>query len=266
MSFRKRTNTNSSRNEFCKFFSKINHCGLQALWRSRCGSIFHQVTACRLFGAKSKSGLILTNCHLGTKKWNSVIFESKSSICWRKCIWKRRLQNNDHLALNHDDVIKWKHLPRYWPFVRGIHQSRWIPHTKASDAELWWFLWSAVRINGWVNKREAGDLRRHHGHYDVIVMAVENNFDSRWYDLSQSFNFPNGEFVHYCSLQDADRYPVPLTISIVFIHSLPNNSQSLVKLTPVYEQKSKVQRFIHIFYNIFLWLSARLWHLHWRQP
>ena len=25
----------------------------------------------------------------------------------------------------HDDVIKWKHFPRYWPFVRGIH--RW-PH------------------------------------------------------------------------------------------------------------------------------------------
>ena len=43
----------------------------------------------------------------------------------------------------HDDVIKWKHFPRHWPFVRGIHRPRWIPHTKASDAELWCFLWSA---------------------------------------------------------------------------------------------------------------------------
>ena len=43
--------------------------------------------------------------------------------------------------LEHDDVIKWKHFPRNWPFVRGIHRSRWIPHTKASDAELWCFLW-----------------------------------------------------------------------------------------------------------------------------
>ena len=25
--------------------------------------------------------------------------------------------------VDHDDVIKWKHFPRYWPFVRGIH--RW---------------------------------------------------------------------------------------------------------------------------------------------
>ena len=27
-------------------------------------------------------------------------------------------------------------ISRYWPFVRGIHRHRWIPHTKASDAEL----------------------------------------------------------------------------------------------------------------------------------
>ena len=37
-----------------------------------------------------------------------------------------------------------------------------IPRTKASDAELWSF--------GWVNNREAGDLRCHHAHYDAIVM------------------------------------------------------------------------------------------------
>ena len=47
------------------------------------------------------------------------------------------------LRISHDDVIKWKHFPRNWPFVREIHRSRWIPHTKASDAELWCFLWSA---------------------------------------------------------------------------------------------------------------------------
>ena len=28
-----------------------------------------------------------------------------------------------------------------------------------------------VRINDWVNNREAGDVRRHRGHYDVSVMA-----------------------------------------------------------------------------------------------
>ena len=43
---------------------------------------------------------------------------------------------------SHDDVIKWNNIPRYWLFVRGIHR-RWLPRTKASDAELWCFLWSA---------------------------------------------------------------------------------------------------------------------------
>ena len=26
-------------------------------------------------------------------------------------------------TLTHDDVIKWKYFPLYWPFVRGIHRS-----------------------------------------------------------------------------------------------------------------------------------------------
>ena len=47
---------------------------------------------------------------------------------------------------------------------------RWIPLKKSSGAELWWYNWSAPWINGWVNKREAGDSRRHHDHYDVSVM------------------------------------------------------------------------------------------------
>ena len=54
-----------------------------------------------------------------------------------------QLFNESHFSQDHDDVIIWKHFPRYWPFVRGIHRSRWIPRTKANDAELWCFLWSA---------------------------------------------------------------------------------------------------------------------------
>ena len=45
----------------------------------------------------------------------------------------------------------------------------WIPRTKASDAELWCFLWCAW-IKDWLNNREAGDLRRNRGFYDVSVM------------------------------------------------------------------------------------------------
>ena len=47
---------------------------------------------------------------------------------------------------------------------------RWIPRTKASDAEFWCFFIRAW-TSGWVNNREASDLRRHCTYYDVIVMT-----------------------------------------------------------------------------------------------
>ena len=70
----------------------------------------------------------------------------------------------------HDDVIKWKHFPRYWPFVRGIHRSPVkYPHKGQWRGALMFSLICAW-INGWVNNGEAGDLRRHRAHYDVNVM------------------------------------------------------------------------------------------------
>ena len=70
----------------------------------------------------------------------------------------------------HDDVIKWKHFPRNWPFVREIHRSPVnCPHKGQWRGALMFSLIYAW-INDWVNNREAGDLRRQHGHYDVIVM------------------------------------------------------------------------------------------------
>ena len=72
-----------------------------------------------------------------------------------------------------DDVIKWELFPRYWPFVRGIHRSPLnSPHKgQWRGALMFSLIWPW--INGWVNNREAGDLRHHHAHYDVSVMARE---------------------------------------------------------------------------------------------
>ena len=52
----------------------------------------------------------------------------------------------------------------------GFTGDRRSPLTKASDAELWYFLCSAHWINGWVNNRVTGDLWRHRTHHDVIVI------------------------------------------------------------------------------------------------
>ena len=70
----------------------------------------------------------------------------------------------------HDDVIKWKHLPRHWPFVLGIVRSPINSPHKGQWRGALKFSFICARINGWVNNREAGDLRRHRAHYDVIVM------------------------------------------------------------------------------------------------
>ena len=55
---------------------------------------------------------------------------------------------------------------------------RWIPRTKASDAELWRFFFMCARINGWVNNGKAGDLRRHRARYDIIVMQMQSYGES----------------------------------------------------------------------------------------
>ena len=84
-----------------------------------------------------------------------------------------RLHARDIMHKSHDDVIKWKHFPRDWPFVREIHRSPVnFPHKGQWRGALMFSLIYAW-INDWVNNREAGDLRRQHGHYDVIVMFCQ---------------------------------------------------------------------------------------------
>ena len=68
--------------------------------------------------------------------------------------------------VNHDDIIKWKHFPRYGPFVRESVNS---PHKGQSRGALMFSLICAW-INGCVNHRGAGYLRHDRTHYDVTVM------------------------------------------------------------------------------------------------
>ena len=91
------------------------------------------------------------------------------SLYWQICgsTW-RILPTTD----NHDDVTTWKFFPRCWPFVRRIH--RWpvnSPHKGQWRGALMLSLICAW-LNAWINNREAGDLRRHRAHYDVIVMVA----------------------------------------------------------------------------------------------
>ena len=80
--------------------------------------------------------------------------------------------NNKNMKIpaRHDDVIKCKHFPCYWPLVWGIHgppvdsphQGQWRGALMLSLISPW--------IYGWVKNREAGVFRRRRAHYDVTVM------------------------------------------------------------------------------------------------
>ena len=87
---------------------------------------------------------------------------------------------------HHDDIIKWKHFPRYWPFVWGIPRSPVnSPHKGQWHGALMFSLICAW-IKGWVNKRKAGDLRCHCTHYDVSVMISANGPSQFWKKVMKS--------------------------------------------------------------------------------
>ena len=83
--------------------------------------------------------------------------------------------HNRNYNTRHDDVIKWKHFPCYWPFVRGSHRSPVNSAHKGQWREASMFSLICAWINDWVNNGDAGDLRRHRARYDAIVNN-ENNF------------------------------------------------------------------------------------------
>ena len=76
----------------------------------------------------------------------------------------------------HDDVIEWKHFPRYWPFVRGIHRSPMNSPHKGQWRGALMFSLISTWINRWVNNGEASDFRRYRAHYDAIVMCPVTDF------------------------------------------------------------------------------------------
>ena len=104
-----------------------------------------------------------TGNSVGKSKWNHSLQNPKN---YTKCIMNIR-------------GTWWRH--QMETFVREIHRSPVnFPHKGQWRGALMFSLIYAW-INDWVNNREAGDLRRQHGHYDVIVMNILQYMDKlRW--------------------------------------------------------------------------------------
>ena len=67
--------------------------------------------------------LILTYCSGPSKVESPICLSSLKTESWRSTALHKEGAMLGVLILYHDNVIKWKHFPRYWPFVRGIHLS-----------------------------------------------------------------------------------------------------------------------------------------------
>ena len=142
-------------------------------WDMRSAQIFH-ITLTLLFLSLAKSVL-----YFHAQRLMIQIFDVPHGS------WQSHIGIPNHNTTN-DDVIKWKHFPRYWPFVRGIHRSPVISPHKGQWRGALIFSLICVWANGWVNNREAGDLTRYRAHYDVTTMitysamSMEHHKDDLW--------------------------------------------------------------------------------------
>ena len=97
----------------------------------------------------------------------------------------------------HDDVIKWKHFPRYWPFVRGIHRwpsdfsykGQWcgalIFSLICAGTKRWWFetssrsLWS--HCNAVSSKPKISlHFRENQDYWQTVKLSNERCATTSW--------------------------------------------------------------------------------------
>ena len=106
-------------------------------------SICHDISTVATYAKFVKLTPALLQAHNTGKPWQNWLV----SICYRMVSFQMCAVRNSaaefYVDQLHDDTIKWKHFPNYWTFVKWINRLPVDSPTKASDAELRCFLWSA---------------------------------------------------------------------------------------------------------------------------
>ena len=101
--------------------------------------------------------------------------------------------------IHHDDVIKWKHFPRYWPFVREIHRSPVNPPHKGQWRGALMLALNCTWINGWVNNRAVRNLRHYRVHYDVTLMICHlDAYTIAWHNLQSFYSYDTNDMCFWC--------------------------------------------------------------------
>ena len=95
--------------------------------------------------------------HEANETWNGIQAFTKEALP----VCTRQVYITVECKTIHDDVIRWKHFSRYWPFVRGIHRSTVNSPYKGQWRGALMISLICAWINGWVNNRQTGEWRRH---------------------------------------------------------------------------------------------------------
>ena len=138
------------------------------------------------------------------------------------------------IPVNHDDVIKWKHIPRLWPFVWGI---RWIPRTDSGDAKLYCFLLSAPEQTFKQSRRRwfetsSRPLWRHCNDSLLFLAATKQLYE--WF--SPSVRPPRPSVTHFslCSHHRIImKFSGLITSDRSDVHAKDQGQRSKVKVTEV---------------------------------
>ena len=93
---------------------------------------------------------------------------------------RKRMAEPSYNTVNHSALSWWRNqmktfsalLHHVHGIVLGIHRSPVTFHHKGQWRGALMFPLICTWTNGWINKRDAGDLRRHRVHYDVTVMIT----------------------------------------------------------------------------------------------
>ena len=149
--------------------------------------------------------------------------------------------------LTHDDVIKWKYYPRYWPFVWGIHRSAVNSLHKGQWRGSLMFSLICAWINGWLNNGEAGDLRCHRTHYDVtvIVQILWDMVLISWVNVLICWKCGcwSGHSVHHFSAKFISENMERIFFS--FLSFVDNEVTQLFEITPRGRQRLFGTPFVH---------------------
>ena len=113
-------------------------------------------------------------------------------FCWQRYFRpvKRCLKNVLMMvSMRYADVIiKWKHYPRNWPFVRGIH--RWQVDSSYKGQWRGALMSSVICVltNVWANNVDAGNMRHYRAQYHVTIMlfTLHDGYPILWLLLAKA--------------------------------------------------------------------------------